>query len=1178
MKILTLHLLNVNSLKGEHRIDFDQPPLSETGLFAIVGPTGAGKSSLLDAITLALFNQVPRLGESSRSITKSNLELWGGIMTRGTRECFAEVSYRVGGKAYRSKWSIRMAKTGNMQDYHMELADLDQNRILDLKKSEVPAENERIIGLSFSQFVKSMMLSQGEFAKFLRADAKDRSELLERITGTEIYRLIGAAAYDRAKLESLKLNRLEERLKDIRLMTEEERTAKRAELEQHQAEALRLQAESARLADQRQARREEQKLHDELHQAGRASERLRAEALDFAPRRQRLLLHESLQPYLPDLRELRNLLREAEDKQAKLQQTALRARQSQELSLDLRRQLAENQEAERLEREQWELEKPKVEQGRRLEEELRACQKSLAQAQARAHELAQKQQQASQLAQKLEAERLRLAEQVAQVEARVAASAPLDALAPDVGLLRQQVLELDRARQELKGRFPEAGRLAPEQMLDTIGREMADKTRLLRELEPDPAKPLDPVETQARIDLLREKLLDLKFLSEKDESLSKALAQARDEQEQQAQKLAAHLKGKEFIENKQAEKAWLEARAVELRATIERQKLEAKYEQARHDLRPGQACPLCGSEHHPYAQHGPDKPSGGAQAELSGREEQLKAMHETLTKAEKRLSELEVQAQNHAQQAQNLLELAEKEGKAIEALVQKHGWDEASTLPENREALRAKLVEQGKAERERLVRHQQAQTLKNELRQAEALALVAHKALEITQSIREKLAPHPRLLEPAGGELARSLRLLDDQLRALAADRQRLDQVRSQGLTLQEQERQARLNGQALDQETQAERLKAEAVAQDAEHRAAELHALLGGRAAERIADDWSGRLTRRAQRLAQLQAELARGEATAHELAKAAAELEAETAQAGAKAQALQGELLPKLQALGLDELEAAARAVLPQAEALALKTQSERMEKERHSLDQTLERLTEAHLLAQELNRELPALAELEKLLAENQEKLAQRQHQAGALDNQLREDQRRLAETQALLSERAAQRSENQKWEVLARQIGDSNGNKFSKFAQEMTLRQLVGLANRHLGRFNPRYRLEAQEQGLDDLFVADTFQGLTRRSVKTLSGGESFLVSLALALSLADLASRNSPIESLFIDEGFGTLDQQSLDLALDALERLQSETNRTIGLISHVPLIKERLTTQVEVVKSSTGHSSISLRS
>jgi DNA repair protein SbcC/Rad50 len=168
-------------------------------------------------------------------------------------------------------------------------------------------------------------------------------------------------------------------------------------------------------------------------------------------------------------------------------------------------------------------------------------------------------------------------------------------------------------------------------------------------------------------------------------------------------------------------------------------------------------------------------------------------------------------------------------------------------------------------------------------------------------------------------------------------------------------------------------------------------------------------------------------------------------------------------------------------------------------------------------------------------------------------------------------------NLKWELLDRYIGDAEGKKFSTFAQGLTLSRLIALSNKRLVELSDRYLLDKPSEKEDDeLMVIDQYMGNERRSVKTLSGGETFLISLSLALALSDLASRNVRLESLFIDEGFGTLDPETLDIALCTLEKLQQEGQKNIGIISHVESIKERITTQIRMQKDSRGFSKIEI--
>ncbi len=218
---------------------------------------------------------------------------------------------------------------------------------------------------------------------------------------------------------------------------------------------------------------------------------------------------------------------------------------------------------------------------------------------------------------------------------------------------------------------------------------------------------------------------------------------------------------------------------------------------------------------------------------------------------------------------------------------------------------------------------------------------------------------------------------------------------------------------------------------------------------------------------------------------------------------------------------------------------------------------------------------LQQLETQATELQDHLSSHQTEIGALTTQIQNDdtarQRRLDQAAQLENAEA----EAQRWGRLSELIGSSSGAKFSRFAQSLTLRQLISLANHHLQHLADRYRLIPAAGDELDLRIIDLYQANADRPMESLSGGESFLASLALALGLSELASRHHPIDSLFIDEGFGTLDSDTLETALSALENLRSR-GKTIGLISHVELLKERLTTQVRVHRGPSGTSSLQI--
>ncbi|HRH98573.1 MAG TPA: AAA family ATPase [Prosthecobacter sp.] len=217
--------------------------------------------------------------------------------------------------------------------------------------------------------------------------------------------------------------------------------------------------------------------------------------------------------------------------------------------------------------------------------------------------------------------------------------------------------------------------------------------------------------------------------------------------------------------------------------------------------------------------------------------------------------------------------------------------------------------------------------------------------------------------------------------------------------------------------------------------------------------------------------------------------------------------------------------------------------------------------------------ALSELEAGTKQIGEAFATKRTELGSLEQQVKNDDDAKKRREAGGAELEAAEAEALRWGRLKELIGSADGAKFSRFAQSLTLRQLIGLANEHLKVLAERYRLMAAPGDELDLRIVDLYQANVDRPMESLSGGESFLASLALALGLSELASRHHPIDSLFIDEGFGTLDSETLEVALSALENLRAG-GKTIGLISHVDLLKERLTTQVRVVRGAGGTSRI----
>jgi exonuclease SbcC len=182
------------------------------------------------------------------------------------------------------------------------------------------------------------------------------------------------------------------------------------------------------------------------------------------------------------------------------------------------------------------------------------------------------------------------------------------------------------------------------------------------------------------------------------------------------------------------------------------------------------------------------------------------------------------------------------------------------------------------------------------------------------------------------------------------------------------------------------------------------------------------------------------------------------------------------------------------------------------------------------------------------------------------------------QGLIAELEKLSADEKLYRILNEYIGDAEGNKFNNIVQRITMRHLFELANERLLVLMDRYRLElGTGKNEDEIWVIDNHMGNTWRTIDSVSGGERFVISLALALALSDMASQNVRIDSLFIDEGFGSLSPDDLYNAINMLERMQVESNKLVGIISHVESLKERIATQIVVSKLHNGESTLHLK-
>jgi DNA repair protein SbcC/Rad50 len=1241
MKILAIRIKNLASLEGETEINFTQEPLKSAGIYAITGATGAGKSTILDALCLAIYARTPRYQQGKESgieikdvqgssISQGDVR---GILRDGTADGFAEVDFvSVDGQNQRAAWRVRRARNkaeGALQSDTVELTNIDSNVIYAGRKIETLKEIERLVGLNFEQFTRSVLLAQGDFTAFLKAEKDEKASLLEKLTGTFIFSEISKRVFENTKQAEQVVRDLHKHIENVEILSVEQIEDLNLHKEALNIELAKLDGEIIELEKEIIWHTTLSKMESEKSISEEAWKKALEEEQKAEERKQILKQIETVQVLRTHVDARKKSVESNSNKHLefnnlkKLFQNQLQAKEKLKIDLNaVEKSLNEK-------KNEYELSKPILENAKILDSLLVEKSKQVNNAQKEYSDQKSGLNKEIKNLENKQNELFTLSNEIAALTKWKEANQNNQAVAENFELIKSRLENGQKALKGLNQMQEEMQQNAKDQNvainnktdfeaqksvlaldLQSIESEISADNELLASI-PFHALETEKALTDTKTVQTKEALTHWQSLLNADielAELQRIIQSNQLELSQKTQQLTESIK--KVSDSKIIKEA--SARSLEIARLQTAENVEA----LRAQLIEGDACPVCGSTHHPFADQNPklNKLLHALEAEhrrnedvyeLSLREnstltetcerlqstiEKGNTANEVKSKIQKGLKlqwdefiyKLEIEAVEYENQALYLQQkldayrniLSELQKEIVRYKTIKERLDENKIRFEKLEKALNSVVNNLK-DIERILTscaekfdrlNKQSMNLEAELSETEAFLSAYFRNPDWAENWRRS---HSIFVS----QLAEFARLWNTKIKKLEES-----QYNSKSLSVEIEHIKNHVDSIEIEVSKKEEKLTE--LSKEANELTDKRRAIFDGEDIElvesRMKQDIVFSEERKSKRSSEFQ-----------ELTKAITISETQQLQLINDLAVLEKSIVLENNSINEWLSEYNQKNISPLNEDMVLSLLSYSFswrEAESNALKVLENKVLNANSLHIDKERQLTnhidnrisekTTDEVNVLFAFSKDSRDETLKRKNEIDFRVKQDSENKSRIGVLLKEIEAKTLIAENWGKLNTIIGSSDGKKFRHIAQEYTLDVLLSFANIHLNMLTKRYLVERIPHTLG-LVVLDKDMGDEIRTVFSLSGGESFLVSLALALGLASLSSDRMKVESLFIDEGFGALDPTTLNIAMDALERLHNQ-GRKVGVISHVQEMTERIPVQIKVSKLSNGKSKVEI--